>query len=148
VAAGGGIGFGLRNRAAAHAAGRAVGRRKRTLVTEELHHLVAGVDQGEAIGRAVLQARRRRDRDHRGAVSAALVGGGARQVVGAVLHPAVAVVEHDLPAGEVGARRRDHLDLLVAVGAAVVVVEFIDEHIGLRRREHDQAAQAQAEHGK
>ena len=40
---------------------------------------------------------------------------------------AIAVVEDDRPAGEVGARRPGDLDRLAGVGADIVVMDFVDE---------------------
>jgi len=106
-----------------HPGGRAVQRGERALVAEELHDLPCGVHQRETVGAAVLHAD---EGEAGGAEARQLVGQRARQVRRVVERAAAAVVADDFPAGQRRAGRAGDLDEFAAVGAVVVVVEFVD----------------------
>src|SRR5690606_10560297 len=90
-------------------------------VGQELDDLTGLVDQGEPVGRAVLDAGLLDDHDA-GFVHRAEV----RRGVG---RPAVAVVEDDRPAGQIGARRGLDLDRFAGVAPGVVVVQLADDDV-------------------
>ncbi len=105
-------------------AGRAL---EAALVAEELHQPARGVDQGDAIGCAVLKSGRV-DADE--AVGAAGAAQGARERAGGVHLAVGAVVEVQRPAGERGAGVAGDFDAFAGVGAGVVVVDFVDPDTG------------------
>ena len=105
--------------------GRAADRREHALVAEELLDRTARIDERQPVGRPVLETR---DRDGGRSVTASLVGDHATEGGRAVRRAAVAVVQDERPAGEVGAGWRGDLHGFARVGAVVVVVQLVDEH--------------------
>ena len=115
---------------------RATNSDKRALVTQELHD-VAAVDERNTVRRAILNAVRGKGHDGR-SEAALLVRDHARQGRRVVEPAGAAVIEHQRPAGEVRARRACDLDRFADIGAAVVVMDFVDENLGhCRWREQD-----------
>ena len=114
---------------AGHAVGRAVGGGHRPFIAEELDHPPEVVDQRKAVRRAVLHAG---GIERECAEAIILVGNCAGQVNRGIGLPVAAVVEHDCPAGQIGAGKARNFNPLTHVGAAVVIVKFVEEHIGLR----------------
>ena len=87
------------------------------------------VDQGDAVRIAVLQTGDG-NRQHTVAAARGAKGYGkcrcrrVRRTVGAV-------VRHDFPSGQIGARRTGDLDAFVEIGTRVVVMDFVDEDRGV-----------------
>src|SRR5690606_12232561 len=106
----------------------AVGGGEGPLVGEELDDLVARVEEGEAVGRAILETG---DGEPQGADALRLVVDHAAEGDGVVDGAAVAVVEDEAPAREVGPGRPGDLDALAGVGRGVVVVDLVDPHEGV-----------------
>ena len=65
--------------------------------------------------------------------AALLVGDRPAEGPRAVRRAEVAVVEHDAPAGEIGAGGCDDLDRFTGVGAGVVVMDLVDEDLAVGR---------------
>ena len=111
---------------------RAVDRAEDTFVGQELDNGATVVDQGDTVWRSILEAVRGVGHID-DAKAAADVGNGAGEGRGVIRSPVTPVVEHDAPAGEVGAGRPCDLDRLADIGARVVVVDLIDENCRLGR---------------
>ena len=131
---------------AGHTVGDAVGGGEGAFVAEELHHDAAVVDQGDAVGRTVLDAVDGvRDVDDTKAVL--LVGDDAAQGGGVVGSAAIAVVQDDAPTGQVCSCRACDLYRLSRVGVGVVVVDLVDENaaagLGHRSRQASKEEQRQ-----
>ncbi len=112
--------------------GRTTGRGERTLVAQELLDHATVVDERHTVGCAVLDAVRGIG-DRGRPESASLIGEHTGEGIGVIGRPAGAVVQHDGPSGQIGARRTGHLDRLAGVGPGVVVVDLVDEDFSLRR---------------
>ena len=136
---------------AGHARRRTVGGDEAALIADELDDVAERVDQSDAVGLAGSAAAAILDavrgiREAERAEAVLLVGDRARQgqrVVADALGR-IAVVEDQLPAGEVGARRAGDLDELARVGAAIVVMEFVDPGRHARSPQKSRAEQVRA----
>ena len=106
---------------------RTVAGAEAAFVGKELDQRAGRVDQGNAVGRAVLDAG---GIYYRSAETAALVGDGARQRQRGIARTVAAVVEHERPTTKTGAGRRKHFHAFAGIGAVVVVVDLVDEDIG------------------
>ena len=112
-----------------HGVGRAVSRRERTFITQELDHVVFVVDQCDAVGIAVLQADKRKGQH---TVAVFVIGNRAAEAFGVVVCSVVAVVCVERPAAEVQSRGAGDLHEFAGVGTVVVIVKLVDPRIGER----------------
>ena len=112
-----------------HAVRRSANRVERALVTQELDDRAGVVDEREPVRIAILNwgNRKRKGTQIRG-----FIIDGAGQILGVINGAVVAVVEHELPARQVGAGDARHLDKLTGVVTVVVVVNLVDPHTARR----------------
>ena len=137
---------------AGHARGRAVGGDEAAFPAEELNDIAGRVDERDAIGFgaggvAVLNAVRRiGDADR--AETVLLIGDDAAQRLGAVgaAIAGAAIVEDDRPAGDIRAGQARDLDEFAAIGAGIVIMDFIDEDVGCHRNSPQATGDADPSH--
>ena len=114
---------------AGQAGGGAVGRGEHAFIAEELHDHTVRIDERDGVGRAVLHAVDGIG-DAAGTEAVLLVRQRAAQRDGVVALAVRPIVEDDFPAGQIGACGAGDLDELAGVGASIVVMDFVDEHVG------------------